>query len=771
VDQFLPTVRPRFQRVKVVIGDEPHILYYRNVVDCIKALFGAAEFAQYLVFVPEKHYTDETKNTRLYHGMHTGKWWEWTQAKFDEEKPGATLIPIILSSDKTQITLFGGKSAYPVYLTIGNLPKEIRRKPSMNAQILLAYLPVADFEAVTNQAARRRMKANLFHACMRKILQPLVEAGKQGVPMASGDGVIRRCHPILAAYACDYMEQILVVGCKMGECSECQVPPHELGIGVDKYKTRNLGTIRAALATYHTAPNRFTSACRDAGIKPIVHPFWEDLPHCNIFRCITPDILHQLYQGLIKHLVTWLKSAYSKSELDARCRKLPPNHQVRHFLKGITHLNRLTGKEHSDIARILLGLIIDIPLPDGRSPVRLVKAVRAMLDFLYLAQYPVHSTETLKHLEQALKQFHDNKIIFEELDIRDSWEIPKLHFAIHYLTLIKWLGTTDNFDTQYTERLHIDFAKDAYEATNHKDEFAQMTLWLERKEKIIKHASFIEWRLAGSPSHELTLATLSKYPSRITMTKHPSRKAVPFSEIIEEYGAKYIEDALVRYITHIHNPTLSWAQVEARSINKPLFFNRLAVYHRMKLWLGDKDHHRLMADETDVIHARPARKDKYSNIVPGRFDIALIDDGHGNYTSVQGTILYLGVQSCNSKHAPGYRLGQVRLIFSFSPKISKGAFAENNQPPKYLAYVEWFKPFERAPRPHHLLYRVKRSLDEHGRRLSSIIPLDSIRRSIHLIPHFGSQAPAAWTSDNVLDLCETFYVNSFSDRHSYHTIV
>lgn len=94
-----------------------------------------------------------------------------------KEKKSTTIIPIILSSDKTQITVFSGKSAYPVYLAIGNLPKDIRCKPSMNAQVLLAYLPVASFENVTNQAAQHRMTINLFHACMRKIVKPLVTAG------------------------------------------------------------------------------------------------------------------------------------------------------------------------------------------------------------------------------------------------------------------------------------------------------------------------------------------------------------------------------------------------------------------------------------------------------------------------------------------------------------------------------------------------------------------------------------------------------------------
>ena len=335
------------------------------MLTCIKALFGAPEFAQYLVFMPERHYTDETRSTRLYHDMHTGKWWWWTQEQVEERTPGATIIPIILSSDKTLITQFGGKSAYPVYMAIGNLPKEIRRKPSWNAHILFAYLPIASLDHVSNQASKKRMILNLFHACMHTVLKPLEAAGLDGFSISSGDGQKRRGHPIVAAYCCDYMEQIVVVGCKMGECPLGDIAAEDLGNPKAKCNTRDLNQVLKALATYQSDPDHFISACRTAHIKPIPSPFWKNLPYCNIFHCITPDILHQLYQGLIKHLTEWILAAYPHTELDARCRRLPPNHQVRHFFKGITPLSHLTGKEHKDIARILLGLIIDLPLPEG----------------------------------------------------------------------------------------------------------------------------------------------------------------------------------------------------------------------------------------------------------------------------------------------------------------------------------------------------------------------------------------------------------------------
>jgi hypothetical protein len=68
------------------------------------------------------------------------------------DHPGATIVPILLSTDKTQLTSFHNKCAYPLYLTISNIPKEIRRKPSMHAYILLAYLPTTRLSHVTNKA-------------------------------------------------------------------------------------------------------------------------------------------------------------------------------------------------------------------------------------------------------------------------------------------------------------------------------------------------------------------------------------------------------------------------------------------------------------------------------------------------------------------------------------------------------------------------------------------------------------------------------------------
>jgi hypothetical protein len=149
---------------------------------------------------------------------------------------------------------------------------------------------------------------------------------------------------------------------------------------------------------------------------------------------------------------------------------------------------------------IILGVIVDLPLLGGLNSLHLVKAVCAMLDFLYLAQYMSHTNETLCQLQDSLAEFHNNKLIFVDLGIREHFNIPKLHSLSHYESSIRLFGMTDNYNTERSEHLHIDLAKDAYRATNHKDEYSQMTIWLEHQEKIEQHHEFISWRQQGTQS-------------------------------------------------------------------------------------------------------------------------------------------------------------------------------------------------------------------------------------------------------------------------------
>ncbi|KAJ7577335.1 hypothetical protein C8J56DRAFT_1007166 [Mycena floridula] len=729
IDSQLPTSRPRFQRQEIIIQGEVLELYYRDVLECIKSLFSNPEFAPYTKYTPEVHFKDIGKKVRLYHDMHTAKWWWETQAKIDAKSRGGTVIPIIISSDKTQVTVFRNKSAYPVYLTIGNIPKEIRRKPSCRAYILVRYLPTSRLLHITVKASRRRSMAHMFHACMNHILSSLKEPGKNGVILASGDGIRRRTHPIYATYVGDYPEQILVTCCTSGDCPQCEIPHLKVGEDDKTYPFRSLQKILDALSTIDRGPVAFIKACAEAGIKPIFDPFWEHLPHANPFASITPDILHQLLQGVLKHLKAWIIQAYGAAEIDARCRRLPPNHCVRIFMNGISTLSRVSGKEHGQIVKFLLALIVDIPLPNGVSSMPIVICLRSLLDFLHYAQYPVHSDATLAILDRSLKQFHANKHIFVQLGVRTKFRIPKLHFLSHYVALIRLFGTLDNFNTENTERLHIDMAKDAYRASNRKDEYPQMTLWLERKEKVMRHAKFIDLRKAGERPVEYA----------------PSVSGVGFDEARELYGCSFFEAALCRFRAQLDDPSLQGQALERAVEGVHLQFARVSAFHRIKFVREDPFTH--IVGTIDAIHAQPSRRDARRNhLIPGRFDTALIrvnDD-----------------RDVNSLRA--YRVGRVRLAFSITQ--AKAAVFYNGVPaakiPKHLAYIEWFSLFPARPEPNHLQYKISRST-LNGGPVASIIDLSRILSSIQLLPKFGPIAPREWTSSNVLDKCNTFFVSSF----------
>lgn len=188
---------------------------------------------------PEKMYTDEGMKHQAFDEMATGKWWWAMQVRIpcqceQSQDPnsrciqrllpkGATIAAIILSSDKTQLSTFSGdKSAWPVYLTLGNIDASVSK-----------------LECFTED--RRSVEGyQLFHDCMRALLKPLIEAGQNGVEMLCSDGRTRLVFPLLAAYVADYPEQCLIAGCGERRCPKCTATSKELGDPLHSVSSRTL---------------------------------------------------------------------------------------------------------------------------------------------------------------------------------------------------------------------------------------------------------------------------------------------------------------------------------------------------------------------------------------------------------------------------------------------------------------------------------------------------------------------------------------------------
>ncbi|KJA23030.1 hypothetical protein HYPSUDRAFT_138406, partial [Hypholoma sublateritium FD-334 SS-4] len=603
---------------------------------------------------------------------------------------------------------------------------------------------------ISNLASRCHAVGNMFHACMKDILSPLEEAGRDGVVFVSGDGAAHYCHPIFVAYIGDYPEQVLVTLVKSGLCPVCPAACQGIGELESICDPHPIGPILDALDAISEGPGEFARVCLDAGIKPVQEPFWKDLPFANVYRSITPDLLHQLYQGLFKHVVAWIQKACSTAELDARCWCLPPNHHIHLFMKGISNLSRVTGQEHDQISKFLLGLIMDIRLPDGLSNKPLIATVRGMLDFIYLAQYPIPTTQTLDQL---------NDHIFVTLGIRQAFDFPKLHFMGHYRMFIELYGTADNFNMEYTKHLHINIAKDVYAATNKKDEYSQMTGWLDRCKKMLQHEKYIrrhEDAAHNSQSpHKPPPSLISA--RHVQMAKHPTCQSVPLDVVRNQYGAHFFNAALARFIIPRLTPeaNLTPQQIEAMSHTFDIPFTRIPVFHRLKF--TSRDMYSLTPDVQfvmDSLHVKPPHLDKYKKAVPARFDTAVINFNNSGPAGVAG-----------------YCVGRIHCIFSIPCRGILHWFPTGPvNIPAHLAYVEWFTPFSCAIfEPNSRLYNIK-PLIANGQRQASIIPISLIRQSVHLYPKFSAIAPTEWKSSNVLNLATSFYVNPFSDRFPYTTL-
>ncbi|KIM57122.1 hypothetical protein SCLCIDRAFT_68394, partial [Scleroderma citrinum Foug A] len=144
------------------------------------------------------------------------------------------------------------------------------------------------------------------------------------------------------------------------------------------------------------------------------------------------DVLHQLYQGIVKHLTTWCSSFINDAELDAQLKSLPPCFGVRHFSGGWSNLSQISGKERKDMACVLLGCMV------GKVLSRVITIYRALLNFLYLAQYPTHDDDSL-YMEDALDLFHRHKSVLtgQDLNIHKHLNILKFHSMVHYMECIK----------------------------------------------------------------------------------------------------------------------------------------------------------------------------------------------------------------------------------------------------------------------------------------------------------------------------------------------
>jgi hypothetical protein len=68
------------------------------------------------------------------------------------------------------------------------------------------------------------------------------------------------------------------------------------------------------------------------------------------------------------------------------------------------------------------------------------------------------------------------------------------------------------------------------------------------------------------------------------------------------------------------------------------------------------------------------------------------------------------------------------------------------------------------------MYRVSRVDIKQNPRRGNIIPLASISRFIQLVPRFDAHADSRISSENSMEICRSYYVNSFATHQIYQSV-
>jgi hypothetical protein len=443
---------------------------------------------------------DSERELRVYSEIMTGDWaWE-TQVRFfitlnmnplmrsqaNLPDHGGTLLPVLLGSDKTHLTVFAGdKKAWPLYLSLGNIKSSFRNKPRNHAWVLVAYLPVVTFEAP--KRLQTVLQNRFFHQCVELVLEPLKAAGLESVKMADSLGNVRRCFPRLAAYLADYPEQGLINIARAGHSPTTIATNQDLGdTNPHPPRTREwiVNTLAEITATVDPSNiEAFEKAAKLRGMNGVHRPFWIDMPGYRPELCIAPDILHGLHRFWRDHILKWTINLVGVKELDARVKAVEPLIGTRHFKHGISHLSQWSGREDRELERILIAVIAGAPRVDPLS----MRCLRQFHEFLYLAQYKSHDSDTLGYMQKALNTFHRHKRIFLINGARSSKTGPMTHFhipklaALHaYVGHISMMGSSPQFSTEVIETCHQTMAKLAYKSTNKRDYEMQMCRYLDR---------------------------------------------------------------------------------------------------------------------------------------------------------------------------------------------------------------------------------------------------------------------------------------------------
>ncbi|KAF8988516.1 hypothetical protein BDZ89DRAFT_974912 [Hymenopellis radicata] len=258
------------------------------------------------------------------------------------------------------------------------------------------------------------------------------------------------------------------------------------------------------------------------------------------------------------------------------------------------------------------------------------------------------------------------------------------------------MGTTNNFNTEMFERLHIDFAKKGWRASNKRDEFPQMTEWILRQENVVSFERYLSWveaehekkrSAAAAEAAAAAAAPSIDLPQVVSLPQHPTAPNKSLSLIEKQHSVPHFSTHLRDYLNVLG------ARRRKFTPHVALPFAGLDVYYSFKLSLEGVEGG---SAEQDTVKASPLGEP--------RFDTVII------------------------------------LTGDEAESFGLSAFpAPTSWPTTAMAYVQWFRPAtlsSRSRKTHNMVGVERAYLADGTTPAWSIIPLANVRQSCMLFPNF-----------------------------------
>jgi hypothetical protein len=450
---------------------EPIFLFYRNIHHPTEYIFSLEHLSDKIILSPA---TATRYDDVVFDDLHTSHWWSQMQSKVGNEK---VIIPLMLSSDATIVSGNCKTKAWPMYMTIGNVPKDLRYVKGYGASRVLAYLPVITTLSNTTQNKWLSLcKTAIFQHCMRIILEPFshTEQQQNGIPMTGPNGKVYSCVTMLATYSADYPEQCLLTATRTWRngygCPRCLIKAKDYKKGLDM----------TSVIRRNNDNMKIYSRSDQFGCFPVDNAFWD--ADYDVYSAMITDDLHQL-GGIYRHLIQYVERIVKKTkgnaaEVERRCQELPVYTGLKRFRKGFlySNLTNPTFDEFRKHMQLILCLVHDM------IPVQCVLCIRAFIDFFIQICSKEHTSSTLKSADEYLALFFHYLPAFQDYS---KMLMPKLHMMTKYTSDIKMKGPLDGYTTMHSERLHKKNAKQPSKRTNFRDAVSftkQLTQFIEDRD-------------------------------------------------------------------------------------------------------------------------------------------------------------------------------------------------------------------------------------------------------------------------------------------------